>query len=268
MHLDHTGEESSLPRRPPYRPPVGIPAPDEHKRVWTAISVAVHIAIALLLLLPVAFAPQIVNAVVDGAGGRGVLGGGGGGGGGRASTLTVERLRYVRVSPPTAAVPATPAAPRVVTTPPVAVKAPDPPPPASESPPLPGGRVGAPDSTSAGQGGGGPGSGGGLGAGVGSGSGSGVGNGTGGADGEIYPPSPTFVPLVPYPQPRAVQGHHLVVTFEVDSTGRVLSFDFNETRDAGYNRKLREVMKTVRFRPATRRDGTPVRAAAPLRYDF
>ena len=50
--------------------------------------------------------------------------------------------------------------------------------------------------------------------------------------------------------------------------GKVLSVDFNETRDGGYNKKLREQLGRIRFRPAVKRDGTPIRATAQIEYDM
>ena len=60
----------------------------------------------------------------------------------------------------------------------------------------------------------------------------------------------------------------MVAVFEVDSTGKVLKFDFTPTRDGGYNRKLKDVLASIRFRPATRQDGTPVRSQGSVTYLF
>jgi hypothetical protein len=70
------------------------------------------------------------------------------------------------------------------------------------------------------------------------------------------------------PIPGKVKGTKMVAVFDVDSTGKVLSFEFTETRDGGYNRKLREVLGGFRFRPGTRADGTPVRAKGSIAYDL
>jgi len=59
-----------------------------------------------------------------------------------------------------------------------------------------------------------------------------------------------------------------VAEFDVDSLGRVVSFDFTPTRDGDYNKKLREVFKSYRFRPGTRADGTPIRMKAQVSFDF
>ncbi|HZF68616.1 MAG TPA: hypothetical protein VEZ47_11295, partial [Gemmatirosa sp.] len=110
----------------------------------------------------------------------------------------------------------------------------------------------------------GPGSGGGVGTGVGTGQGSGVGPGTGGGGAAVYPPTATEIPLPPLPVPNRLKGRDVIVVFDVDSTGRVLKFDFTPTADGGYNRKLRETLAGVRFRPATRPDGRPVNAQGSI----
>ena len=68
--------------------------------------------------------------------------------------------------------------------------------------------------------------------------------------------------------PDRVKGFHLVADFDVDETGKVLDFKFTPSRDAGYNKKLEEVLKTFKFRPGTKPDGTPIRMKTQLTYDF
>jgi hypothetical protein len=70
------------------------------------------------------------------------------------------------------------------------------------------------------------------------------------------------------PVPDRLKGTQVVAVFDVDSLGRVLSFEFEPTRDGGYNRKLRDVLRTVRFRPATRGDGQPIRAQGSITISF
>jgi hypothetical protein len=60
----------------------------------------------------------------------------------------------------------------------------------------------------------------------------------------------------------------VIALFDVDATGKVLSFTFNETRDADFNRKLRGIFAQVRFTPAVTREGVPVRATARLEFDI
>jgi hypothetical protein len=60
----------------------------------------------------------------------------------------------------------------------------------------------------------------------------------------------------------------VVAVFDVDSTGRVLGFDFTRTRDGGYDKKLKEIFATVKFRPGTSPDGKPIRAKGSLAFDL
>jgi hypothetical protein len=68
------------------------------------------------------------------------------------------------------------------------------------------------------------------------------------------------------PVPAGVRGFHLVAEFDVDETGRVVGFTFTETRDGGYNRKIRDVLKSIRFRAGTKPDGTPIRMKTQIEY--
>lgn len=104
----------------------------------------------------------------------------------------------------------------------------------------------------------GPGSGGGVGSGVGTGRGSGVGPGTGGGGDDIYPPAVVSLPILPLPVPGKVRPYKLVAYFEVDTTGNARLIAFNPSRDGGYNKRIREMLAEIRFRPATRADGRPV----------
>ena len=113
-----------------------------------------------------------------------------------------------------------------------------------------------------GTGGTGPGRGGGVGSGVGTGRGSGDGPGTGGGGLDIFPPTVTNLAILPIPVPNRVRPYKLVASFEVDERGNARLISFNPSRDSGYNRKIREMLSEVRFRPATRADGTPVRDTA------
>jgi protein TonB len=154
---------------------------------------------------------------------------------------------------------------------------PPPPPPTPDPPPTPAkdSTTAAPrtDSTSttdgAGRGtgndgsrGNGPGRGGGEGSGIGTGRGSGTGPGTGGGDATIYPPTVVALPILPLPIPGKVRPYKMVAQFEVDSTGNARLLGFNPSRDAGYNRRIREMLMEIRFRPAVTMDGRPVKAIA------
>lgn len=275
------------PERPRYRPPIGIPI-EKPRRVRSLVfAILLHVAVILLLVVPFT-SPELLRQVL-GAGGLGPAGGGGGGNKGAGGRMIEERLQYVRIAPsPPAAVPLPPR-PQVVPpiTPPVTppeVKPPVVPPPtpaAVTPPPTPAAQTPAAATTPAatagagtgvgtgndGSGGTGPGSGGGVGSGIGTGRGSAVGAGTGGGPGSIYPPAPTELFLPPLPVPNKAKGT-IVVVFDVDSTGKVLDLQFSPTKDGAYNRKLRESLIAIRFRPAVNAQGVPVRARAEITYSL
>ncbi len=104
----------------------------------------------------------------------------------------------------------------------------------------------------------GQGSGGGVGTGVGTGRGSGVGAGTGGGEGDVYPPAVISLPILPLPVPGKVRPYKLVAYFEVDTSGNARLLAFNPSKDGGYNKRIREMLSEIRFRPATRPDGRAV----------
>lgn len=120
----------------------------------------------------------------------------------------------------------------------------------------------------AGTGGAGPGSGGGIGSGIGTGTGSSVGPGTGGGPAQNYPPTPTQFFLPPLPAPPSLKGYHLTAYFDVDEKGAAKLLGFNPSPDGGYNRKLRDVLLALRFRPGVKADGTPVRDTVDIQFIF
>ncbi|MCC7195623.1 MAG: hypothetical protein IT356_08725 [Gemmatimonadaceae bacterium] len=227
-----------------------------------AASILLHAIIAFLILGPVIAHDMIVSRN-EGAGGKGPAGGGGGGrrGGGP------ERALYIEVAPPPPAAAQerqTPQVPQPVVAPQPVVKPPELKPELPTAEPLPTAVSKLPGTGSgAGTGGDGAGSGTGTGGGVGSGSGTGTGSGngpgTGGGSSRVYPPSVTNLALLPLPVPAKVRPYTLVAVFEVDEKGNARLLHFNESRDAGYNRKIRAMLDEVRFRPAVRADGTPVK---------
>ena len=104
-----------------------------------------------------------------------------------------------------------------------------------------------------------------MGTGVGTGVGSATGPGRGGdGAGGIFLPEPTETILPPFDAPGSVRGQEIVVTFDIDERGRIVSVSFPPTRDGGYNRKLRERLESYRFRPGHTADGQPVRAKFQL----
>ena len=266
------------PARPGYRVPIGLPFRDEGRRQGAIVSVLVHAVIIALLLVPIVFAHTVITRIEQGAGGAGPAGGGGGGRSGTGGTR--ETLRFVRVTPTPVPTPSvlppipSPVVEKIqVPVPPVlppvapAAKAPEQ---ALVSAPV---TIVAATGTGPGTGrdgtaGNGPGTGGGVGSGIGTGRGSGVGPGTGGGIQANYPPQPIEFFLPPLPPPSSVRGFRFIAEFDVDSTGRVLEFKFSETRDGDYNRRISSVLRSMRFRPGTRPDGTPMRMKAQVGYEF
>ena len=249
----------ALSKRRPYRAPVGLPGRRQDWRGSSVFSVAFHVILLVLLLSPLAVVSDVFE-IPQGAGGPGPVGGGGGGTRGTGQ-IRSEAIQFIQPAPPPpppeqappkVEIPVLPK-PQLVFTPQPVLQTPRP----VEIVTAPvgvGGGTGA-DGTA----GTGPGTGGGVGTGVGTGRGSAVGPGTGGGGEANYPPTPIEMFLPPLPVPDKIRGHRLIVEFDVDEKGRVLSVVFNETSDRAYNRRLRDVFKAYRFRPGHRPDGTPIR---------
>ncbi len=275
--------DASNRERPKYRPPLGVPLKTGKELGGKITAVAVHLLFLLLLLVPLS-QTELAKEIL-GAGGPGPAGGGGGGsrgsGGGQHKQ---EHTQFVQVAPPPP-----PPKPTIVPQikPPEVVKPPEvkplvtPPPvqakseqkaevkndlpPAVASAPMTGVGGGTGSDGSAGSG---SGSGGGVGSGVGTGRGSSVGAGTGGGAGTIYPPTPTELFIPPMPPPSKIKGFELIAQFDVDSTGHVISYEFNRTKDSGYNQKLESILKSVRFRPGVNGLGVAIRAKTQIVYTF
>lgn len=263
-----------------------MPKGKENGRAAAVLSVLAHILVIALLVTPIAAVHHDIVQREQGAGGAGPAGGGGGGRGGSGGEPrdVRERLRYIVVTPKPVPTPTTIPEPQPQVVPPV-IPPPKPvepkPEPPKQQPEVKPIEVPAKSalevSLVSGTGGGsgrdgsmgsGLGSGGGVGSGIGTGRGSGVGSGTGGGTQENYPPSPVEMFIPPMPVPDKVKGFHLIAEFDVDEAGRVVSFDFTPTRDGEYNRKLRDVFRSYRFRPGTRPDGTPLRMKAQVAVDI
>ena len=252
----------AAPKRRPYRVPLGMPGKKQDWRTGSAVSIAAHVLLLILIVGRLTM-PEIFE-IPQGAGGDGPAGGGGGGtrGSGR---VRAEKLEFVRVQEP---IPAPTPTPKVELPVPKPVLPPLLPMPQLSTPKQPdlltmptglGGGTGS-DGTA----GSGPGTGGGVGTGVGTGRGSAEGPGTGGGNQANYPPELIELFLPPMPVPNSVKGHRLIAEFDVDERGKVLGVAFNETRDRGYNSRLRDALKGYRFRPGHRPDGTPIRMKAQV----
>jgi periplasmic protein TonB len=140
-------------------------------------------------------------------------------------------------------------------------------PPAPVAPPapsvIPGAGGGSGNDGTAGNG---PGTGGGVGSGIGTGRGSGVGPGTGGGGGSNYGPTPTVLPLPPSNPPERIRPYTIVAIFDVDEKGKVIKFEFNESKDRDYNKRVKAMLSEVRFRPATTLEGVAMRATVQLEF--
>jgi protein TonB len=244
--------------------------PRRKDRDWKGIiaSLLVHAVILFLILAPIVGSSDFTHDPVLGGGGAGPAGGGGGGMNGPGSRE--EHLEFVRVRSDPTVMPK----PKPLTVPPV--KAPDPKPqvesPVTPAPPV----VSSPVATTAngeasgnaGTAGAGPGSGGGVGSGVGTGRGSSVGPGTGGGPGKDYPPTLRDLFIPPLPAPDRIKPYHLIAWFDVDEKGNAMLISFNPSRDGGYNRRLNEVLRSLRFRPGVHADGTPMRDTVDVHFIF
>ena len=246
----------------PFRPPVGLPrGPDERRWRAAIVSVALHVAAALLLLVP-AIAAVIVHVnAARSAGSAGVRGGGGGG-------HLQERLRYVQT--PAAAPPSPP--PPALKAP---AKPPPPKPPPPQPPPPPTSSVSVHDSSAVAQAPGdgaghnGPGTGGGTGAGGGTGVGNVAGPGTGGD------PEPTKIraatdvmTLATIDPPKRPRPFRLHAVFAVDVHGDARLLTVNKADDGDFNRAMQTRLKETHFKPATLPNGTPVPDTVSIDIDY
>lgn len=271
-HEQHDQSTNDDERRP-YRPPVGMPLRGEGR--WGApFSIVLHIVLVLVLVMPV-FA-RVVAPELFAGGGPGPAGGGGGGTGGiggwRREPIDPEGLRYIRVAPeppPQETAEAEQPVPEPEEPPPPEPEPerepapeeeaqPETPPQSAAPVPGTGGGTGN-DGTS----GTGPGTGGGTGSGVGTGTGSATGPGTGGGDGKDFLPTPELVLIPPQP-PGRLKGTVIPVRFTLNERGEILRVDFPSTGDRGYDRRLREALNEMRFRPAVGPDGRPMAATYPV----
>lgn len=221
-------------------------------------SVVLHVALVLLLLIPLR---KDFARVLDRGRATPGPGGGGGGGGGRVAYISLPAPRpsariTVEVDPPRETPPpvveSPPVEPPPVIPPPVA----EPPPPAA----TPVAQAAGTDSVAGTGPGTGGGVGGGEGGGIGPGAGPGTGPGTGGGDGgRGRAPQPRHLIIPPVDAPKELRGVDIHVTFWIDAAGKVSRVEFDPpVDDRTYARKLAEAMRNYRFRPALAPDGTPI----------
>jgi len=238
---------------PPTSRPVfdsyALPLPQRREGPAAALSFAVHIAIALLVLWRGA-----ALFASGGGGGAGPRGGGGGGGRPEVSWFalpTAPASQAEAVAPPQAPIVTVPTAAAPVFEP---VKLNLPPPTVALTPPE---AVGTGDGTTGGPGQG-PGTGGGTGTGTGMGTGADAGPGSGGSAGDIFGPTPLLVLNVPAGAPPEEKGKH-EVRFWIRADGRVTRIQVNPPiRDSGYRRVFMATMRDYVFSPAKTRDGRPI----------
>jgi periplasmic protein TonB len=223
--------------------------------------------ILFLILAPVIASSDFTRDQTLGGGGPGPAGGGGGGSAGTGSRE--QRLEFVRVKSDPTVMPK----PKPFTVPPV--KPPEPKPqvespvtPVAPSTSTPIAAATGAGTGNAGTAGAGPGSGGGVGSGEGTGKGSGVGPGTGGGPGKDYPPTLRDLFIPPLPAPDRIKPYHLIAWFDVDEKGNAKLIAFNPSKDGGYNRRLTEVLNSLRFRPGVHADGSPMRDTVDVHFIF
>jgi periplasmic protein TonB len=262
--------------RPAYRPPLGIPTRDPRTARPTVAAALLHaLVVALILVPPLMSARNAMDVRNKAAGGSGPAGGGGGGTLGDGQTPEVrERLRYLVLPKNPLTQPAVPIPTPQREKPKEEVKPPVIPPPEPQTARADSAvtvalaySAGSGGTGRDGSAGTGSGSGGGVGSGTGTGRGSGVGPGTGGGADEIHGAQVVALPVLPIPVPAKVRPYRLIAYFDVDTAGRAELISFNPSNDARYNRRVREMLLEIRFRPAVRRDGTPVRDTVVVRAE-
>ena len=241
----------------PQVPDFRVPSTRERFGGGVALSVVVHGALVLGLIVGAA---ATTTEVLRNMGGPGPRGGGGGG--------DAAAVRYIELPPLASAgmrmVPRTdpPVRPRPeINIPRPTVAQVDPQRAQQDLAALTDVRM-ASDGPGTGTGSGpgaGTGTGGGVGSGTGTGIGSGEGPGTGGGEGgAVLPPEPRFI-IVPADRPGSVRGKQFAVHFWVDRTGTVTKVEVDpEIPDAAYRRKFMEQMYKFQFTPARTLDGQPV----------
>lgn len=246
---------TSSPTSRPAFESYSLPLPERREGPAAALSFAVHVAIALLVLWRGA-------ALFEGGSGGGAGPRGGGGGGGRPAVSwfalpAPPASQAEAVAPQQAPVVTVPTAAPPVVEP---VKLDLPPPTVAITPPA---AVGTGDGTTGGPGQG-PGTGGGTGTGTGTGTGSDAGPGSGGNASDIFAATPRWAIMAPPGAPREARGRH-EVRFWITADGRVTKIEVTPPlKDSGYRREFTERMMGYLFNPATTREGRRIASTASL----
>ena len=239
-----------------------LPAFEKAKKEGAVVSVSIHVALILLIIL----GPVVASRVM---GEPGEPGGGGGGGGGQdiqfielppaaASAPAPAEQREQAVPPPVAveedifAMPT----PEVVETAETAVDAKV----AEVRPEITLESLGLGLGVGTGDGPGeGTGSGGGIGSGEGEGIGAGIGDGTGGENGDARAPEPRTVVYPFEDPPDDIRGVELTLHFWVDQRGRVTKVEITpNVKDSDFRNKLMDRLRGWVFYPARTTNGSPV----------
>lgn len=228
------------PVLPTFLPPV-------RQRSYTELGVSALLHVALILVI---LSPWLRRYHVLSPNGTGVgIGGGGGGAGEQYIALPALRPAPAPAQAPVEAVVETPVVPPPVTVP-TEIPPPTPVPDSVPAAPVRGSEATS-GSAASGAGGTGPGSGGGTGGGQGPGSGSGVGPGSGSGERGRPPQLRGFAFLPTEGAPRDLRGKELTIVCYVGIDGKVDRYELTPpVADAGYRRKLDDMIRTVRFVPA------------------
>ena len=246
------------------RVPIGLGLPKPGRSGWNAmLALLIHVGI-LALLIRVVPLRHLDYQLNEGTPGNQAGGGGGGGGAIRMVALPAPARPTMPpvVVPPPPPVPIVPSVAEVVENP-LPTPVPDTVPTRPDQ--------AAPSGSGTGAGtGSGTGTGSGSGSGSGKGSGNGFGNGPGGGEGgKARPPEPRQLILPPPEIPKTLRGVTISVTFLVGPEGRVEGVRLSpEPQDRGFARKLEEVMRNYRFRPARGPDGLPVAGTITVELTF
>jgi TonB family protein len=83
-----------------------------------------------------------------------------------------------------------------------------------------------------------------------------------------YPPTVRDLFIPPMPSPRSVRGMHVKAVFDVDEKGKSVLLSVTPIPDSGYSKRVSDVLKSLRFRPGVKADGTPKRDTTTIEFSF